>query len=588
MKNPKLISKPFAQNGQKNVIPEKYETSMESNQATWDQGFGQITMLPVSAGGLPPKGQDFNGILNQMCETIVHISKGGVFKFSVDYATAINGYPKGAILQSEDEKKYYQSLIDNNKVNFNTASQDQIKTSWKLVMTDDLLDQLSKKLESSAVVQSTGASTTSVMSQKASTDAFQSKGDYLKTGDFGVGGDAVNIPSGGFDGISKTGVYKGTGVGAPPGELPWGSVIHLQRQAGRATQIAFWKGDLATRSCIDGVWGEWISFYSDTNTSKDSNGFLRTGNKTTITTDKLSQGIGVSAEHVMSQKASTEYFALSKYFDYLSSAGEGRVWSGDRKNYLFTNNNKNSGLYNTDSDGYIWGFNSSGVMTAGMIPLNCGGTGARDIASAQNNLQVYSKGYINTELDKKFDKSKISQGIGPSTEHVMSQKACVDSFQPKGSYQPAGNYALKSDLSDVDNIPVGSPIPWSLPTAPSGYLICQGQTFNKSTYPKLAIAYPAGKLPDLRGEFIRGLDAGRGVDAERTALSTQDGNSLLSTNLFNIDNEVAKQFETKIDYIGYTGTDNSGSYGILQQIEGKFGNETRPRNIAFLYIVRAA
>lgn len=178
MKNPKLISKPFAQNGQKNVIPEKYETSMESNQATWDQGFGQITMLPVSAGGLPPKGQDFNGILNQISETLVHISKGGVFKFSADYAVAINGYPKGAILQSEDEKKYYQSLIDNNKVNFNTASQDKIKTSWKLVMTNDLLDQLSKKLESSAIVQSTGTSTTSVMSQKASTDAFQQKGDY--------------------------------------------------------------------------------------------------------------------------------------------------------------------------------------------------------------------------------------------------------------------------------------------------------------------------------------------------------------------------------------------------------------------------
>ncbi len=186
MKNPKLISKPFAQNGQKNVIPEKYETSMESNQATWDQGFGQITMLPVSAGGLPPKGQDFNGILNQMCETIVHISKGGVFKFSADYATAINGYPKGAILQSEDEKKYYQSIIDNNKVNFNTANQEQIKTSWKLVMTDDLLDQLSKKLESSAIVQSTGTSKTSVMSQKASTDAFQPKGTYPTTSEMNV------------------------------------------------------------------------------------------------------------------------------------------------------------------------------------------------------------------------------------------------------------------------------------------------------------------------------------------------------------------------------------------------------------------
>lgn len=143
MKNPKLIVKPFAKNGQKNVIPENYETSMESNQATWDQGFGQITMLPVAAGGLPPKGQDFNGIFNQISENIVYLSQGGRFKFSAEYAEAISGYPKGAILQSDDEKKEYLSLIDNNKVDFNTVT--DISASWKLVNTDDLLTQIASK-----------------------------------------------------------------------------------------------------------------------------------------------------------------------------------------------------------------------------------------------------------------------------------------------------------------------------------------------------------------------------------------------------------------------------------------------------------
>ncbi|HCT9738187.1 TPA: hypothetical protein OUD13_002424 [Morganella morganii] len=143
MKNPKLIVKPFAKNGQKNVIPENYETSMESNQATWDQGFGQITMLPVAAGGLPPKGQDFNGIFNQISENIVYLSQGGRFKFSAEYAESIGGYPKGAILQSDDEKKEYLSLIDNNKVDFNTAT--DINASWKLVNTDDLLAQIDSK-----------------------------------------------------------------------------------------------------------------------------------------------------------------------------------------------------------------------------------------------------------------------------------------------------------------------------------------------------------------------------------------------------------------------------------------------------------
>ncbi|MER2908697.1 gp53-like domain-containing protein [Morganella morganii] len=207
MKNPKLIVKPFAKNGQKNVIPENYETSMESNQATWDQGFGQITMLPVAAGGLPPKGQDFNGIFNQISENIVYLSQGGRFKFSAEYAEAIGGYPKGAILQSDDEKKEYLSLIDNNKVDFNTAT--DISASWKLVNTDDLLAQIASKqpkgdyatktelnsglagkqptgdyatktevglkLDKTAVVQGTGSSTTNVMNQKSVTDELKNK-----------------------------------------------------------------------------------------------------------------------------------------------------------------------------------------------------------------------------------------------------------------------------------------------------------------------------------------------------------------------------------------------------------------------------
>ncbi|MEY0256118.1 hypothetical protein AB7X32_20350 [Morganella morganii] len=226
MKNPKLIVKPFAKNGQKNVIPENYETSMESNQATWDQGFGQITMLPVAAGGLPPKGQDFNGIFNQISENIVYLSQGGRFKFSAEYAEAIGGYPKGAILQSDDEKKEYLSLIDNNKVDFNTAT--DISASWKLVNTDDLLSQiaskqpkgdyatktelnsglagkqptgdyatktdLDKKLDQSAVVQNTGTSTKNVMSQKAVTDELNNKFD--KTGGKITGQTDIEAPGG--------------------------------------------------------------------------------------------------------------------------------------------------------------------------------------------------------------------------------------------------------------------------------------------------------------------------------------------------------------------------------------------------------
>ncbi|ELK9442566.1 phage tail protein [Escherichia coli] len=60
--------------------------------------------------------------------------------------------------------------------------------------------------------------------------------------------------------------------------------------------------------------------------------------------------------------------------------------------------------------------------------------------------------------------------------------------------------------------PVGAPIPWPSDTVPSGYTLMQGQTFDKSAYPKLAVAYPSGVIPDMRGWTIKGKPAsGRAV-----------------------------------------------------------------------------
>ncbi|EIH0265578.1 phage tail protein, partial [Escherichia coli] len=60
--------------------------------------------------------------------------------------------------------------------------------------------------------------------------------------------------------------------------------------------------------------------------------------------------------------------------------------------------------------------------------------------------------------------------------------------------------------------PVGAPIPWPSDTVPSGYALMQGQTFDKSAYPKLAVAYPSGMIPDMRGWTIKGKPAsGRAV-----------------------------------------------------------------------------
>lgn len=60
--------------------------------------------------------------------------------------------------------------------------------------------------------------------------------------------------------------------------------------------------------------------------------------------------------------------------------------------------------------------------------------------------------------------------------------------------------------------PAGAPIPWPSDIVPSGYVLMQGQAFDKSAYPKLAVAYPSGVLPDMRGWTIKGKPAsGRAV-----------------------------------------------------------------------------
>ena len=60
--------------------------------------------------------------------------------------------------------------------------------------------------------------------------------------------------------------------------------------------------------------------------------------------------------------------------------------------------------------------------------------------------------------------------------------------------------------------PVGAPIPWPSDNVPSGYALMQGQTFDKSAYPKLAAAYPSGVIPDMRGWTIKGKPtSGRAV-----------------------------------------------------------------------------
>ncbi|EPR7094821.1 phage tail protein [Escherichia coli] len=155
-------------------------------------------------------------------------------------------------------------------------------------------------------------------------------------------------------------------------------------------------------------------------------------------------------------------------------------------------------------------------------------------------------------------------------------------------------------MGEGSALPVGVPVPWSSATPPTGWLKCNGAAFSSEMYPRLARAYPTNKLPDLRGEFIRGWDDGRGVDNGRNLLSAQ------SDAIQNIVGTFGRTqlFKDAFNSGPFSQTDSILSVGLqpTEIIEGygasvwtfdasrsvRTASETRPHNIAFNYIVRAA
>ena len=156
-------------------------------------------------------------------------------------------------------------------------------------------------------------------------------------------------------------------------------------------------------------------------------------------------------------------------------------------------------------------------------------------------------------------------------------------------------------LGEGSALPVGVPVPWPSATPPTGWVKCNGAAFSAEEYPELAKAYPTNILPDLRGEFIRGWDDGRGVDSSRTLLSWQKGSYLVQE--ANISPDSVVQFSVNdIALLGWDKTETNSDILRAKSIPtehiwnpvpvGSWGIQylgyARPRNIAFNYIVRAA
>lgn len=162
--------------------------------------------------------------------------------------------------------------------------------------------------------------------------------------------------------------------------------------------------------------------------------------------------------------------------------------------------------------------------------------------------------------------------------------------------------ALEASLPFV--VPAGSVIFVAKNSAPAGYLKANGALISRSTYADLfaaiGVAFGAGdgsttfKLPDLRGEFLRGWDEGRGVDSGRTFGSLQYGSYVPGDN--NVSDEIIyvhKYTDAGLGWEPFTPALASGTLRALtvtgstpDPLPAAHGGMTRPRNIALLPCIK--
>ncbi|MDZ9045512.1 prophage tail fiber N-terminal domain-containing protein [Escherichia coli] len=144
-------------------------------------------------------------------------------------------------------------------------------------------------------------------------------------------------------------------------------------------------------------------------------------------------------------------------------------------------------------------------------------------------------------------------------------------LQMKAHYRNGGlfyrssrdGYGFEEDWAEVytsknlppESYPVGAPIPWPSDTVPSGYALMQGQTFDKSAYPKLAAAYPSGVIPDMRGWMIKGKPAsGRAILSQE-----QDGIKSHTHSASASSTDLGTKTTSSFDY-GTKSTNNTGAH----------------------------
>ncbi|MCF3317508.1 tail fiber protein, partial [Escherichia coli] len=164
------------------------------------------------------------------------------------------------------------------------------------------------------------------------------------------------------------------------------------------------------------------------------------------------------------------------------------------------------------------GFNVESPQQAGIseLVLRAGNGNPKGLTGAlwrRTSVGFTNFAWVNTSgdtYDVYVEIGNYATGVNIQWDYTSNASVTIHTSPAYSANKPEGLtdgsvYSLY--ISPHELYPVGAPIPWPSDTVPSGYALMQGQTFDKSAYPKLAAAYPSGVIPDMRGWTIKGKPA---------------------------------------------------------------------------------
>lgn len=229
---PKLIPTPFADNGARQNIPNDSQIGITAGRASYVDGFPPLTRTPLAAGGVPPFGTDFNGVLNDITAALRWSQSGAGYPFNAAFNTAISGYPKGAKIPNSTLDGYWLNTTDNNTSNPEVTG--AATTGW--VPAENYGVTAITGLSGSSVTLTTlqAAKETIILSGTLTSNVNLTVPAWIKqwkvinncNGNFSVtvktpNGTGVAVPS------QATSILSGDGVNINPGVNP-GALINMQ------------------------------------------------------------------------------------------------------------------------------------------------------------------------------------------------------------------------------------------------------------------------------------------------------------------------------------------------------------------------